>query len=227
MGSVAWLILLERHLNLELRSPPWLRTPTSNACVRCMLAWMDGWVTEHLKRPLCLKRVSTGTDRNETISCRSPASMHQAPRSPLGALDSLILSLERALPRQDLLVLALGGLLRARLSTLFLIFFVRLGLFFILILVLVLIIELGVLGVLVPFVGQSLAGEPVNSTRDELFFNILTQLVIELESLFDVRGNLVIVGRCNRWCEEVEEGLSGNGLLNDASLLGIFISWSV
>ena len=62
--------------------------------------------------------------------------------------------------------------MRPRFSALFLIFFIRFGLFFILVVFLIVIIELGILGILELFEGQGLAGEPVNGTRDELFFDV-------------------------------------------------------
>ncbi len=56
------------------------------------------------------------------------------------------------------------------------------------------------------FVGQGLAGKPVDSTRDELLLDILAQLVVDLEALLDV-GSRIFVFLCGRLGrgEEVEE----------------------
>jgi hypothetical protein len=68
---------------------------------------------------------------------------------------------------------------------------------------------------------EGFPSEPVDGPRNQLLLDVLTQLVVKLEPLFNVRGGIVIViawGLGRR--EEVEEGLSGNCLLDDASLLG-------
>lgn len=69
---------------------------------------------------------------------------------------------------------------------------------------------------------KGLARKPVDGTRDELLLDVLTKLVVKLEALFDVTGSIVVVlrRRLGRG-EEVEEGLGGDGLLDNASLLGV------
>ncbi len=70
---------------------------------------------------------------------------------------------------------------------------------------------------------KSLTREPVDSTRDELFLDVLAQLVIKLKTLFDIGGRIIIV--LISWClggsKEVEEGLSWDSLLNYTGLLGV------
>lgn len=60
------------------------------------------------------------------------------------------------------------------------------------------------------FILKSLAGEPVDSTGDELLFDVLTKLVVELEALLNVRGDtgslvIVLVLGGLGWVKEVEE----------------------
>lgn len=70
-------------------------------------------------------------------------------------------------------------------------------------------------------VSKSLAGEPVDGPRNQLLLDILAELVVELETLLDIRrGVVIVIGGGLRRGEEVEEGLGGNGLLNNADLLG-------
>jgi hypothetical protein len=53
---------------------------------------------------------------------------------------------------------------------------------------------------------QSLASEPVDGTGDELLLDVLAELVVELETLLDVRGSIVLLILWGRgWVEEVEE----------------------
>ena len=70
---------------------------------------------------------------------------------------------------------------------------------------------------------QGLAGEPVNGAGDELLLDVLTKLVVELETLLDVGGGVVVlVLRGLGWVEEVEERLCRNRLLDDTGLLGVW-----
>ena len=69
---------------------------------------------------------------------------------------------------------------------------------------------------------QSLAGEPVDRTGNELLLDILTELVVKLETLLDVGGSIVVVLRGVGWVEEVEERLCGDGLLDNAGLLSVY-----
>lgn len=70
---------------------------------------------------------------------------------------------------------------------------------------------------------ESLTSEPVDGTRDQLFLDVLTKLVVQLKALLNVGcGILVVLSGCLGWGEEVEEGLRWNGLLNNTSLLGVF-----
>lgn len=70
--------------------------------------------------------------------------------------------------------------------------------------------------------GQSLASKPVNGTRDQLLLDVLTQLVVQLEALLDVASSVVVIlGGCLGGRKEVEEGLGGNCLLDNTSLLGV------
>jgi hypothetical protein len=52
---------------------------------------------------------------------------------------------------------------------------------------------------------QSLASEPIDRAGNELFLDVLTELVVELETLLDVGGSIVLVLRGLGWVEEVEE----------------------
>lgn len=70
---------------------------------------------------------------------------------------------------------------------------------------------------------ESLAGEPVDGTGDELLLDILAELVVQFEALLDVRGSVVVVlSRSLGRGEEVEERLGGDGLLDDAGLLRVY-----
>jgi hypothetical protein len=72
-------------------------------------------------------------------------------------------------------------------------------------------------------IGKSLTSEPVDSTGDELLLDILTELVVKLKTLLNIRSSVVIIllgGRLGGR-EEVEERLSRDGLLDDAGLLGV------
>lgn len=69
---------------------------------------------------------------------------------------------------------------------------------------------------------QSLTGEPVDGTGNQLLLDILTQLVVQLQALLNVASNgLVIIDRWLRGGEEVEEGLGGHADLDNAGLLGV------
>jgi hypothetical protein len=66
---------------------------------------------------------------------------------------------------------------------------------------------------------ESLAGEPVDRTRDELLLDVLAKLVVQLETLLDILGSdLVLVGRGLGRGEEVEEGFGRDSLLDDTGL---------
>ena len=53
---------------------------------------------------------------------------------------------------------------------------------------------------------QGFARKPVNSPRDELFFDVFAELIIELQSLLDVIFlGIILVGWRLRGIEEVEE----------------------
>lgn len=74
---------------------------------------------------------------------------------------------------------------------------------------------------------ERLAGEPVDGAGDQLFLNVLAEGVVELETLFNVAGDFVInVFVVIPWrrgrAEEVEKGVGGHGLLDDAGLLGVW-----
>lgn len=89
----------------------------------------------------------------------------------------------------------------------------------VLIIVLVIVILLKIIQFLE---GQSLSGEPVDSTRDQLLLDILAELVVKLQALFDVRsGGIVVFGGSFGWGEEVKEGLRRNCLLDNTGLLGV------
>lgn len=67
---------------------------------------------------------------------------------------------------------------------------------------------------------ESLSSKPVDSTRNQLLLDVLTELVIKLQTLLDVGSCVIVVlGRCLRGREEVEEGLGWDSLLHNASLL--------
>ena len=85
-----------------------------------------------------------------------------------------------------LLVLAFRGLLRPRFPAFFLILFIRLCLFFVLVILVFLVIEFAVFGVIEFFKCQGFAREPVNGARNKLLFDVLAQLVIELETFLNV-----------------------------------------
>lgn len=69
---------------------------------------------------------------------------------------------------------------------------------------------------------QSLTGEPVDGAGNELLLDVLAELVVKLELGLDIVVNLLIVLRRGAGgVEEVEERRSGDGLLDDAGLLGV------
>jgi hypothetical protein len=75
---------------------------------------------------------------------------------------------------------------------------------------------------------QSLTSEPVDGTGNELLLDVLTELVVELElGLNVVLDLLVVLGRGAGGVEEVEEWGSGDGLLDNAGLLGVWRRWLV
>jgi len=115
-------------------------------------------------------------------------------------------------------------LLGSRFASLFFIFFIGFSLFLVLIIFVILIVELSIFGILKFFKCQSFASEPVNGAGDELLFDVLTQLIVKLEPLFNIRGDIVFVSRCDWRSEEVEEGFRGDGLLDDSGLLGVLVS---
>ena len=93
----------------------------------------------------------------------------------------------------------------------------------ILILVIILIIEIGIVEIVIDFLEmKSVAGEPVNGTGNELFFNVFAELIVQLEAFLDVGcdGFIVLTLRRLWWVEEVKEGVGWDGLLENAGLLG-------
>ena len=94
------------------------------------------------------------------------------------------------------------------------------------VILIVILVELILIQVVLVYLlkGQSLAGEPVDRTRDELLLDVLTKLVIQFQALLNVgRGViLVILGWCLGRREEVEEGFGRDRLLDDTSLLGVW-----
>jgi hypothetical protein len=72
--------------------------------------------------------------------------------------------------------------------------------------------------------GKSFARKPVNGTWNKLLLDVLAELVVELQTLLDIGGGIIVLlGRGLRGGEEVEEGLGGDGLLDDAGLLGGYL----
>jgi len=73
---------------------------------------------------------------------------------------------------------------------------------------------------------ESLASVPVDGTGNKLLLDIFTDLVIKLETLFDIRGsiiNLILITSRWRWrSKEVEEALSRDCSLNNPSLLRVY-----
>lgn len=73
---------------------------------------------------------------------------------------------------------------------------------------------------------ESLASEPVDSTRNKLLLDIFTKLVVKLQALLDVRSTIVVLLLFLRlrglgWREEVEERFCGDSLLDNASLFRV------
>ena len=70
---------------------------------------------------------------------------------------------------------------------------------------------------------QRFASEPINGTRDQLFLDVLAELVVEFETLLDIRGRILVVFcRWLGWREKVEEGLARDSFADNASLLGVY-----
>lgn len=98
----------------------------------------------------------------------------------------------------------------------------------IILILILLVIEIGFvhLTIINLLVAKSFASEPVDSARDELLLDILTEMVVELEAFFDLGGGIliffvvVVAGRLGGR-KEVEEGLGGDSLLDNASLLRV------
>lgn len=55
------------------------------------------------------------------------------------------------------------------------------------------------------FKGKSIACEPVDRAGNEFLLDVLAKLVVQLETLFDVRRSIVVFCRGLRRGEEVEE----------------------
>lgn len=92
----------------------------------------------------------------------------------------------------------------------------------VILLLIVLVLEFALVVVVELLELKSLAGEPVDSTGDELLLDILAELVVQLQTLLDVGRDLVIiVGRGLGWREKVEEGLGRDRLLDNAGLLRV------
>lgn len=86
--------------------------------------------------------------------------------------------------------------------------------------ILIIVVEIGIVLLVQLLESEGLAGEPVDGAGNKLLLDVLTELVVELETLLNILGRLVVVvggGLGGR--EEVEEGLGWDSLLNDASLL--------
>mgnify|MGYP006877406823 CR=1 FL=1 len=85
----------------------------------------------------------------------------------------------------------------------------------------ILVLKLALVEVFNVLVLESLAGEPVNSTGNELLLDVLTKLVVEFETLFNIGGGVVLVLWGLGGVKEVEERLCRYCLLNDSCLLGV------
>jgi hypothetical protein len=91
-------------------------------------------------------------------------------------------------------------------------------------LLIVLILEVVLLQFIVQLLElKSLASKPVDSTGDQLLLNIFAELVVKLKALLDVASGIVriLLGGRLGGVEEVEERLGLDGLLDNASLLGV------
>ena len=142
--------------------------------------------------------------------------------APLAAVKHAMYKRARFPPPVPLLVLALRRvLLRPRLAALFLIFLVGLGFLLIFIVFIILVLKLRIIGILILLKLQGLASEPINGARDKLLLDVLAKLVVKLETLLDVGRSILVLVWSSRGAEEVEEGLSGDRLLDDTGLLGI------
>lgn len=75
----------------------------------------------------------------------------------------------------------------------------------VILILIILIFKLALIEVLQVFVLESLTSEPVDSTGNELLLDVLTQLIVKLQALLNVRRSIVIILRGLRRVEEVEE----------------------
>lgn len=95
----------------------------------------------------------------------------------------------------------------------------------IIVVLIIVVIKVGTLKVVIRELlkGKSLTGEPVDGAGNELLLDVLTELVIQLETLLDIGLSilLIVVAGSLRRGEEVEERLGGNSLLDNAGLLGV------
>ena len=109
---------------------------------------------------------------------------------------------------------------RSHLFLLGLILVILAGIFVLLILV-ILIIEVTEVVLIELLKGEGLASEPVDGPGNQLLLDVLTELVVELQAVLNIRGSIIIIVRRRlRGREEVEEGLGRDRLLDDAGLLG-------
>ena len=102
----------------------------------------------------------------------------------------------------------------------------------ILVVFVVLISEVALLAILIEaLVLESFAREPVDGAGNELFLDVFAKLIVEFQTLFNVRGSVlrlgvfivffIFFGRLG-WVEEIEEGLGRDGLLDDTGLFGVW-----
>lgn len=85
--------------------------------------------------------------------------------------------------------------MRAWLATLLLLIFVRVSLLIVLLVIVfvIIILEVGLVGVIKFLKRESLSGEPIDGSWNELLFDVLTELVVELETLLNIGGDLVLI----------------------------------
>ena len=92
----------------------------------------------------------------------------------------------------------------------------------------VLVVALNLLILEVILVTQSFTGKVVDGTWDDLLFEVLSELVVDLESLIKVFKSLLVDflvfellgGRWLRWLEEAEERVGGDGLADNTCSAG-------